>query len=54
MAHYLDTSALVKLVVAESETVALRLGDDLDSIVTYDERQADAARQNGIVITAPE
>lgn len=129
MAHYLDTSALVKLVVAERETAALlawlegresevvssdltrtelfrvvrraapkhserarrvldsitlielrtaifeeagrlapaalraldalhlaaalRLGDDLDSIVTYDLRQADAARLNGIPITAP-
>ncbi|MDA8291805.1 MAG: type II toxin-antitoxin system VapC family toxin [Actinomycetota bacterium] len=129
MAHYLDTSALVKLVVAESETsaltawlegrdgeivssdlartelfrvvhraaperserarevldaitlielrtatfeqggrlaptalrsldalhlaAALRLEDDLDSVVTYDERQADAARLNGIAITAP-
>lgn len=32
---------------------ALRLGDDLDSIVTYDERQAEAARLNGIAITVP-
>lgn len=129
MAYYLDTSALTKLVVAESETKALRawlrkadripvasdlartellravrraapdrlvearavldtltlteltpsildeagrldpaslrsldaihlaaaldLGDDLDGLVTYDERLAEAARQNGIAVTAP-
>lgn len=129
MAHYLDTSALVKLVVAETETAALRawlletertpvscdvvraeliravrraapdrvvqaravldsitltqlatstfedagrldptllrtldaihlaaaleLGDDLETIVTYDERLAEAARNNGIPVTAP-
>ena len=129
MAHYLDTSALVKLVVAEPETAALRvwlneadrtpvssdlartellraarrvapghvlraravldsitltavttalfeaasrldptsvrsldaihlaaaldLGDDLDGLVTYDDRQAEAARLNGIVVTSP-
>jgi predicted nucleic acid-binding protein len=129
VAHYLDTSALVKLVVAEAETDALRawinaassplvscdlaraellravrrstpervmqaravldsislfavtaatfesagrldptilrtldaihvaaaleLGDDLSSIVTYDERLAAAAHANGIAVTAP-
>ena len=129
MAHYLDTSALVKLVVAEPETAALRawldevdrvpvaadlartellravrraapdrvlqaravldsvtlvevtanlfeaagrldppelrsldvihlacaldLGDDLDGLVTYNERLAEAAQFNGISITAP-
>lgn len=129
MAHYLDTSALVKLVVAEQETPALRawlsagerslvssdlsraelmrtvrraapdrivqaravldsiilmdlpthlfedagrldptvlrtldaihlaaaldLGDDLQAIVTYDERLADAALSNGVVVLAP-
>ena len=129
MAHYLDTSALVKLVVAEPETdallrwidendgehvssdlartellravrraapdhlvrarevldavtlvdvttqlfeeaarvdppelrtldaihlaVALDLGDELESIVTYDERLGDAARRNGVPTTAP-
>lgn len=129
MAHYFDTSALAKLVVAEPETAALRtwlgqadrdpvasdlartellravrraapdrvlqaravldsvtltavtaalfeqagrldpaslrsldaihlaaaldLGDDLESVVTYDERLADAARSNGIEVTAP-
>jgi predicted nucleic acid-binding protein len=129
VAHYLDTSALVKLVVAEPETGALRawlgeadrvpvacdlartellravrrvapdrapqartvldsitltevttslfegagrlgpaalrgldaihlaaaldLGDDLDALVTYDDRLADAAQLNGIPVTAP-
>lgn len=129
MAHYLDTSALVKLVVAEAETAPLRrwlrkedrdpvscdlaraellravrrnapdravraravlntvtllevttstfeaaerldptilrtldaihvgaaveLGDDLEAIVAYDERLADAARANGIKVVAP-
>lgn len=128
MAHYLDTSALTKLVVAEAESKALRtwletdrvpvacdlarteliravrrsapdrllharavldsitlievttsifeqaarldpptlrsldaihlaaaldLGDDLDSLVTYDDRLAEAARLNGIPVTAP-
>lgn len=129
VAHYLDTSALVKLVVAEPETTALRawlaetdrspvacdlvrtellravrraapdrvlraravldsialsevttsifeeagrldptalrsldeihvaaaldLGDDLDGLVTYDDRLAEAAQLNGIPITAP-
>ena len=129
MAYYLDTSALVKLVVAESESAALRkwlrgadrnpvtcdlartellravrrsaptrivqaravldsvaltevataifegagrldpaglrsidaihvaaaldLGDDLDGIVTYDDRLAEAAELNGIVVARP-
>lgn len=129
MAHYLDTSALVKLVVAEAETSALRtwlqetdrtpvssdlarteliravrraapdrvvqaravldsitliqlatatfeeaarldpallrtldavhlaaaleLGDDMESIVTYDERLAEAAQNNGVPVTTP-
>lgn len=129
MAHYLDTSALVKLVIEETETTALRgwldeadcvpfscdltrtellravrratpehvvqaravldsitlvqlptstfeeasrleptvlrsldavhlaaaleLGDELDAIVTYDDRLASAAQNNGIVVIAP-
>jgi predicted nucleic acid-binding protein len=32
---------------------ALDLGDDLDGLVTYDERLADAARSNGIPVLAP-
>lgn len=128
MAFYVDTSALVKLVVAESETAALRawlesrrelvacdlartelmravrravpdrvlrarevldavtlvhvtpavfedagrldpsglrsldaihlaaaldLGDDLDGLITYDDRLADAAVSNGVAVVAP-
>lgn len=33
--------------------VALRLGDDLDTVVTYDDRLADAARLNGTAAIAP-
>jgi predicted nucleic acid-binding protein len=33
--------------------VALGLGDDLESIVTYDDRLAEAAIANGVPITAP-
>jgi uncharacterized protein len=32
---------------------ALELGDDLDAIVTYDERMADGARQLGLPVLAP-
>lgn len=32
---------------------ALGLGDDLDSMVTYDDRLAEAANLNGIPVTAP-
>ena len=32
---------------------ALRLGDDLDAIVTYDDRLADAARLNGALSVGP-
>ncbi len=32
---------------------ALDLGDDLESMVTYDERLADAARAHGIPVTSP-
>lgn len=32
---------------------ALDLGDDLEGMVTYDERLAHAARQNGITVTTP-
>jgi hypothetical protein len=32
---------------------ALDLGDDLEGMVTYDERLAQAAEQNGIRVTAP-
>lgn len=33
--------------------VALDLGDDLSTIVTYDDRLADAAASNGVRVTAP-
>jgi hypothetical protein len=33
--------------------VALDLGDDLESIVTYDDRLAEAATANGLLITTP-
>ena len=33
--------------------VALELGDDLHGIVTYDVRQAEAARANGLAVLAP-
>jgi uncharacterized protein len=32
---------------------ALALGDDLEGLVTYDERLAEAAELNGLVVTAP-
>jgi len=33
--------------------VALELGDDLEGIVTYDDRLADAARSSGVMVVAP-
>jgi uncharacterized protein len=32
---------------------ALALGDDLEGLVTYDDRLVDAARLNGITVVAP-
>ncbi|HYO17852.1 MAG TPA: PIN domain-containing protein [Dermatophilaceae bacterium] len=32
---------------------ALALGDDLEGLVTYDDRLAEAAHLNGLVVTAP-
>lgn len=32
---------------------ALDLGDDLDGLVTYDDRLAEAAMSNGVVVVAP-
>ena len=34
-------------------TAALELGDDLEALVTYDERLQHAARLNGIEVVAP-
>lgn len=33
--------------------IALELGDDLDGVVTYDERLADAAQSHGIAVVTP-
>lgn len=33
---------------------ALALGDDIEGLVTYDERLSDAARVNGITVVAPQ
>jgi predicted nucleic acid-binding protein len=33
---------------------ALDLGDDLEGLVTYDERLADAATANGVAVIAPQ
>jgi hypothetical protein len=33
--------------------VALDLGDDLDGLVTYDDRLAEAATANGVTVVAP-
>jgi predicted nucleic acid-binding protein len=32
---------------------ALDLGDDLEGVVTYDERLAEAAMSNGVAVVAP-
>ncbi|WIY82961.1 type II toxin-antitoxin system VapC family toxin [Propionimicrobium sp. PCR01-08-3] len=32
---------------------ALELGDDLDAVVSYDDRMIDAARQHGIAVVTP-
>jgi predicted nucleic acid-binding protein len=48
---YVDASALVKLVREEAESAALR--SYLEAFVTYDERQAAAARLAGLRTMAP-
>lgn len=48
----LDPTALRSL-DAIHLAAALDLGDDLDSLVTYDDRLAEAANLNGIPVTAP-
>jgi uncharacterized protein len=45
--------ALLRTRDAVHLAAALDLGDDLDGIVTYDERLAEAARLNGIPTSAP-
>ena len=44
---------LVRTVDAIHLAVALDLGDDLDALVTYDARLAEAAAANGVVTVAP-
>ena len=45
--------AVVRSLDAIHLAAALRLGDDLEGLVTYDERLADAARANGVAVVAP-
>jgi predicted nucleic acid-binding protein len=45
--------AVLRTLDALHLAVALDLGDDLDGLVTYDGRQADAARAHGVVVHAP-
>lgn len=45
--------AILRTLDAIHITAALELGDDLDGIVTYDDRLADAARANGIAVITP-
>ncbi|MFV0258626.1 MAG: type II toxin-antitoxin system VapC family toxin [Acidimicrobiales bacterium] len=44
---------LLRTLDAVHLAVALDLGDDLDTIVTYDERLSEAAAANGVRVTAP-
>jgi predicted nucleic acid-binding protein len=45
--------AVLRTLDAIHLVVALELGDDLDGLVAYDERLADAARGHGITVLAP-
>ena len=44
---------IVRSLDAVHLAAALSLGDDLDAIVTYDDRLAEAARANGVAVAAP-
>ena len=44
---------IVRSLDAVHLAAALSLGDDLDAIVTYDDRLTEAARANGIAVAAP-
>jgi uncharacterized protein len=46
-------STLVRSLDAVHLAAALALGDDLDGLVTYDERLASAAELNGLAVVAP-
>lgn len=45
--------ALLRSLDAVHLAAALELGDELAGIVTYDERQAEAARLHGVTVIAP-
>lgn len=45
--------ALLRTLDAVHLAAALALGDDLDTVVTYDDRLAQAARVNGVQVTSP-
>jgi uncharacterized protein len=45
--------AVLRTLDAVHLAAALELGDDLDTVVTYDDRLAEAAQNNGIPVTAP-
>jgi predicted nucleic acid-binding protein len=45
--------ALLRSLDAIHLAAALDLGDDLESMVTYDDRLAEAADLNGVLVTAP-
>lgn len=45
--------ALLRSLDAIHLAAALALGDDLEGLVTYDERLAAAARANGVAVVAP-
>ena len=52
MAGRLDPTTLRSL-DALHLAAALDLGDDLDGLVTYDDRLAEAAALNGVPVTTP-
>ncbi len=45
--------AMLRSLDALHLATALDLGDDLDGLVTYDDRLAEAARLNGVPVTVP-
>lgn len=52
LAGRLDPDAL-RTLDAVHLAAALGLGDDLEAVVTYDERLADACRRQGVTVLAP-
>lgn len=45
--------AVLRTLDALHLATALELGDDLDGLVTYDDRMAEAARSHGMLVLAP-